>query len=853
MNKGLISNLLEEKFNDHGISFSENISINTGETEGIWNIIDTDSFQVKKEKDKLNIYPANFFILYSQQKEDGTPINPIPSLPISGRPWRNDLVYLDVWIKEVKGQKDADPKDPLMNPDDLKEETSVRHKLEWLVRVVEERTGYTPVPYHHYYNIARIKNTGKISQGNIEDLREKKSFNRLNVDVNGTLQIQDLEIVKNRWAYLDIRSSDQDTDAVIRLFDENDYWSIHNDDSEGNKLDIRFNNSSKLKIDTVGKVGILTVPLDTLDINGDLRVRGGHIKDAGGTSRITIVDNGNLDLKDAGGTSRITIVDNGNLELKEDGGTAALTIDTAGRVGILTTPSDALDVNGDLRVRGGDIKDAGGTSRITIVDNGKLDLKDAGGTSRITIVDNGNLELKEHGGTAALTIDTAGRVGILTTPSDALDVNGDLRVRGGDIKDAGGTSRITIEDNGKLELKKEDGNGVLIIDEAGKVGIGKKNPSSLLTVGFKNFKEDGVAITAGSNIITGTGTSFMSKLAKGDIITVIPPDGDLIGGYNTVTDITSDTSLTVDNTYADTHSGCKMLVYYSLLKVESAWGGRRFYISPDGRVGIGTDEPGDDFLDVRGRCYSSSGWEITNADYAEYFESANGTTIPVATSVILTNEGKIRAAKNGEVPIGIVTENSAVVGNSYKEWPQKYLRDKYGRLIMEKVKEEMKIPKKEKIIKERQKVEKKEVIEEVVHQEIIKENGKYIQSEKVEKITREVEVPIFEEVDLYDATGEKIIGKHHVPVMETYEEEVDVLDETGSPVLIGSEEFETVEQPKLNPEYDETKIYLPRRERPEWNCIGLLGQLPLRKGKAVAPTWIKIKDLSDDVELWLVK
>jgi hypothetical protein len=108
-------------------------------------------------------------------------------------------------------------------------------------------------------------------------------------------------------------------------------------------------------------------------------------------------------------------------------------------------------------------------------------------------------------------------------------------------------------------------------------------------------------------------------------------------------------------------------------------------------------------------------------------------------------------------------------------------------------------------------------------------------------------------VDLYDASGKKKIGKHQVPVMETYEEEIDVKDENGHPVMIGSGKFETKTRPKINPEYDETKEYIPREKRPEWNCVGLLGQLPLRKGQPVAPTWVKIKDISKYVELWLVK
>lgn len=98
----------------------------------------------------------------------------------------------------------------------------------------------------------------------------------------------------------------------------------------------------------------------------------------------------------------------------------------------------------------------------------------------------------------------------------------------------------------------------------------------------------------------------------------------------------------------------------------------------------------------------------------------------------------------------------------------------------------------------------------------------------------------------------KRIGKHRIPVVETYEEEVDVLDENGQPVMVGTGKFITKRRPKLNPKYDELKEYTPRENRPEWNCVGLLGQILIRKGQPVAPTWIKIKDLSKNVELWLL-
>ena len=51
-------------------------------------------------------------------------------------------------------------------------------------------------------------------------------------------------------------------------------------------------------------------------------------------------------------------------------------------------------------------------------------------------------------------------------------------------------------------------------------------------------------------------------------------------------------------------------------------------------------------------------------DYAEYFESTDGTAIPVGTTVVLVNE-KVRAATSGEQPLGVVrpgSDGTSVVG-----------------------------------------------------------------------------------------------------------------------------------------------------------------------------------------------
>jgi hypothetical protein len=59
--------------------------------------------------------------------------------------------------------------------------------------------------------------------------------------------------------------------------------------------------------------------------------------------------------------------------------------------------------------------------------------------------------------------------------------------------------------------------------------------------------------------------------------------------------------------------------------------------------------------------------------------------------------------------------------------------------------------------------------------------------------------------------------------METYEEENEVLYKKGESVMVGSGKFVIKELPKINPKYDESKVYIPREKRPEWNCVGLLG------------------------------
>ena len=58
---------------------------------------------------------------------------------------------------------------------------------------------------------------------------------------------------------------------------------------------------------------------------------------------------------------------------------------------------------------------------------------------------------------------------------------------------------------------------------------------------------------------------------------------------------------------------------------------------------------------------------------------------------------------------------------------------------------------------------------------------------------------------------------------------------------------------KLNPSWDKSKTYVSREDRKEWGMVGLMGKLRLRKGQPTGDRWIKMRDISDTVEEWLVR
>ena len=60
---------------------------------------------------------------------------------------------------------------------------------------------------------------------------------------------------------------------------------------------------------------------------------------------------------------------------------------------------------------------------------------------------------------------------------------------------------------------------------------------------------------------------------------------------------------------------------------------------------------------------------------------------------------------------------------------------------------------------------------------------------------------------------------------------------------------------KVNPNFDVNKkdTYEPREDRKEWDAVGLVGKLCMKKGQPTGTNWIKLSDKTASIERWLVR
>lgn len=198
-----------------------------------------------------------------------------------------------------------------------------------------------------------------------------------------------------------------------------------------------------------------------------------------------------------------------------------------------------------------------------------------------------------------------------------------------------------------------------------------------------------------------------------------------------------------------------------------------------------------------GNGYFDGGADLGNADYAEYFEWADGNPDNEdrrGHSVVLTTDGKMRIATSEDDTadfLGIVSVHAAICGDAAPmSWQGKYQLDKFGGRVLVDINHTCWMD---------------------------KPDGEYNDSDQWDhKYTDEY------------------ISSNNIAVPD-YAKVI------------------TTQVPVESDGYEQDREYIPRKDRKEWQAIGLMGKLPLLKGQPTAPQWRKLYDLNDEVEMWLVR
>jgi hypothetical protein len=60
-------------------------------------------------------------------------------------------------------------------------------------------------------------------------------------------------------------------------------------------------------------------------------------------------------------------------------------------------------------------------------------------------------------------------------------------------------------------------------------------------------------------------------------------------------------------------------------------------------------------------------------------------------------------------------------------------------------------------------------------------------------------------------------------------------------------------KPRISKQFNVDKEYTPRSERQGWALVCLLGVIPVYKGQTIQNSWIRLNNLNDELELWLIK
>lgn len=235
-------------------------------------------------------------------------------------------------------------------------------------------------------------------------------------------------------------------------------------------------------------------------------------------------------------------------------------------------------------------------------------------------------------------------------------------------------------------------------------------------------------------------------------------------------------------------------------------------LSIGGGVSISPLTPSGANQNLTWRIESSSGDIYTDgtagagaADYAEFFQNCADGVIPVGSLVTLDG-GKVRLAQQGERILGVVSAAPAVLGNAAGlQWAGRWERDAFGAVVKRAV----------------------PCVSwgAVEHWETVKIPVAAVEPvEGAEPVEPEFKTKRIRTVWRKSYSGPVAIA----PWMDGAEHGVEAKPD--DPGLV----YFDVQAPVESPDYDASKPYSPRKDRPEaWTAVGLLGQLAVRCSASV--------------------
>ena len=250
-----------------------------------------------------------------------------------------------------------------------------------------------------------------------------------------------------------------------------------------------------------------------------------------------------------------------------------------------------------------------------------------------------------------------------------------------------------------------------------------------------------------------------------------------------------------DNPGMSVSAKSKLLEDVSVLELDSA-----ATLSKNWDLITGYAESGEDDID-KTKIFQVDGQGSVNArsfysnkvGYAEFFEWADGNhknEDRTGFTVTLNSNGKLVVADEGDDVVGVVVQNAAVIGNERLYWKSKFQVNKFN--------EESK--------------------------------AKYNVVEWLDNDTTQLESFFTTSLDTDYSLPENAIE------FQTDGEGKDLLRPIPNGIV-----------------FDSSKEYDKRSDRQEWAIVCLLGTIPVYKGQHSNPNWIVLKNISDELELTLIR